>query len=176
MSEVWWGKESRAGTAPKKTQPPELMPASRQVVRREVLGRIKDFTPEWTNQRPDDAGVALTQLFGEQMESVLERLNRLPEKAFVEFLNLAGIQAAQASPAAALLEFEIADSSPQSVFVSKGFQVGAQPADGSSDVVIFETLRDLNAAPAKIAELIQSVGMAPTVAVMVGTSTGSAAP
>jgi predicted phage baseplate assembly protein len=153
MSEVWWGKESRAGAVSQKTQPPELMPASRQVVRRDVLARIKDFTPEWTNQRPDDAGVALTQLFGEQMEPVLERLNRLPEKAFVEFLNLAGMQAAQASPAAALLEFEIADSSPQSVFISKGFQVSAQPADGSSDVVIFETLRDLNAAPAKIAEL-----------------------
>jgi predicted phage baseplate assembly protein len=152
MSEVWWGKESRADSVQKKTLPPELMPASRQVVRREVLGRVRDFTPEWTNQRPDDAGVALTQLFSEQMEPVLERLNRLPEKTFVEFLNLAGIQAAQASPAAALLEFEISDNSPQSVFVSKGFQVGAQPADGSGDLVIFETLRDLNAAPAKIKE------------------------
>src|ERR1044072_2128243 len=152
MSEVWWGKESRAASAQKKTFPPELLPASRQLIRKEVLGRIKDFTPEWTNQRPDDAGVALTQLFSEQMEPVLERLNRLPEKTFVEFLNLAGVQAVQDSPAAALLEFEISDSSQQSVFVSKGFQVGAQPADGSSDLVIFETLRDLNAAPAKIAE------------------------
>ena len=152
MSKVWWGKESRNGV-PKKLFPPELAPSSRQVVRREVTSRIKDFTPEWTNQRPDDAGVALTQLFSEQMEPVLERLNRLPEKTFVDFLNLAGTQPLQASPAAALLEFEVSDSSPQSVFVNKGFQVGAAPADGSSDLVIFETLRDLNAAPAKIAEL-----------------------
>lgn len=153
MSKVWWGKESRTVPAPKKLFPPELLPASRQVVRGEVNSRIKDFTPEWTNQRPDDAGVALTQLFSEQMEPVLERLNRLPDKTFAEFLNLAGTQPLQASPAAALLEFEVSDSSPQSVFVIKGFQVGAQPADGSSDLVIFETLRDLNAAPAKIAEL-----------------------
>jgi predicted phage baseplate assembly protein len=153
MSEVWWGKESRAGAAAKKSFEPELAPASRQAVRREVIGRIKDFTPEWTNLRPDDAGIALTQLFSEQMEPVLERLNQLPDKTFVEFLNLAGTQPLQASPAAALLEFEVSDSSPQSVFVTKGFQVGAQPADGSSDLVIFETLRDLNAAPAKITEL-----------------------
>jgi predicted phage baseplate assembly protein len=153
MSDVWWGKESRAGAVPKKTLPPELAPASRRVVRSEVIGRIRDFTPEWTNLRPDDAGVALTQLFSEQMEPVLERLNRLPEKTFVDFLNLAGTQPLQASPAAALLEFEVSDSSPQSVFVSKGFQVGAAAADGSSDLVIFETVRDLNAAPAKIAEL-----------------------
>ena len=153
MSEVWWGKESRAVSAGKKTFPPELVPASRQVVRSELVRRIKDFTPEWTNLRPDDAGVALTQLFSEQMEPVLERLNRLPEKTFVEFLNAAGTQRLQASPAAALLEFEVSDSSPQSVFVNKGFQVSAPAADGSSDIVIFETVRDLNAAPAKIAEL-----------------------
>src|SRR6185295_1653758 len=135
MSNVWWGKESRAGTATKKIFPPELAPESRQVVRRELLGRIKDFTPEWTNLRPDDAGVALTQLFSEQMEPVLERLNRFPDKTFVEFLNVAGTQPLQASSAAALLEFEVADSAPQSIFVSKGFQIGAQPADGSSDLV-----------------------------------------
>src|SRR6185436_20198818 len=93
----------------------------------EVRARIRSFTPEWTNSRPTDAGIALTQLFGEQMEPVLERLNQLPDKTFVEFLNLAGISPLPASPAAALLEFEVSDTAPQSVFISKGFQVGAQP-------------------------------------------------
>src|SRR5262249_34702799 len=110
------------------------------------------FTPEWTNLRATDAGIALTRLFGEQMEPVLERLNRLPEKTFVEFLNLAGVQPLPASPAAALLEFQVVESAPQSVLVSKGVQVGAQPADGGGDLVVFETERDLLAAPAKIEE------------------------
>jgi len=154
MTDVWWGQEStRKGRVLRRVNPPELAPASRQFVRNEVVTRIRDFTPEWTNQRVDDAGVALTQLFSEQMEPVLERLNRIPEKTFVDFLNLAGTQPLPASPAAALLEFEISDSAPQSVFVNKGFQVGAQPATGSGDLVIFETTRDLNAAPAKIAEV-----------------------
>jgi hypothetical protein len=120
MTDVWWGQEStRKGRVLRRVNPPELAPASRQFVRNEVVTRIRDFTPEWTNQRVDDAGVALTQLFSEQMEPVLERLNRIPEKTFVDFLNLAGTQPLPASPAAALLEFEISDSAPQSVFVNK---------------------------------------------------------
>ncbi|MDQ1707810.1 MAG: hypothetical protein QOJ88_1021 [Pyrinomonadaceae bacterium] len=159
MSDVWWGKESRVGTGrlKRRSQPlpplPVLAPATRQDAGNEVRARVQSFTPEWTNLRPTDAGVALTQLFGEQMEPVLERLNRLPDKTFVEFLNIAGIRPLPASPAAALLEFEISDTAPQSVFLSKGFQVGAQPAEGPDDLVIFETERDLVAAPVKIVEL-----------------------
>lgn len=160
MSEVWWGKESRRNlqarlkrTDDSSAAQPELLPSSRQGVTDELRARTKNFTPEWTNQRATDAGVALTRLFGEQMEPVLERLNQLPEKSLVEFLNLAGVQPLQASPAAALLEFEVSESAPQSVLVSKGFQVGAQPADGKGDLVIFETEHDMFAAPAKIVEM-----------------------
>jgi len=155
MSEVWWGQESSddARDRIRQSDPPELISASRQDIRLELRARIKNFTPEWTNLRQNDAGIALTQLFSEQMESVLQRLNRFPDKTFVEFLNLAGVQPVQASPAAALLEFEVSENAPQSTFIARGFQVGAQPAEGSGDLVIFETERDLNAAPAKIAEM-----------------------
>ena len=159
MSVVWWGKETTGQASrlkrvgPPLPPEPELAAPSRQDVKKEVRSRIKSFTPEWTNLRPTDAGVALTQLFSEQMEPVLERLNRLPEKSFVEFLNIAGIRPLQPSPAAAFLEFEISDTAPQSVFIARGFQVGAQPAEGPDELVIFETERDLLAAPAKIVEM-----------------------
>jgi hypothetical protein len=133
-----------------------LLPAAREDVKKELLARIKNFTPEWTNLRTTDAGIALVGLFSEQMEPVLERLNRLPEKDFVEFLSLAGVKPLQASPAAALLEFEVSESAPQSILVSRGFQIGAQPA-GGGDLVVFETERDLNVTSAKIEEIhIQS--------------------
>lgn len=159
MSTVWWGRESVRGRPSLKqieeisAPQPELLPDSRRDVTNELRARIKTFTPEWTNLRPSDAGLALAQLFGEQMEPILERLNRLPEKSFVEFLSMAGVQPLQPSPAAALLQFEVSESAPQSIFINQGFQVSAQPANGNGDPVIFETARNLFVAPAKIAEI-----------------------
>ncbi|HMF54724.1 MAG TPA: putative baseplate assembly protein [Pyrinomonadaceae bacterium] len=165
MSQPWWGKEAGAQPGARMVtvkgstiKQPELATATRSAVARELRARIKFFTPEWTNQRSSDAGVALIRLFSEQAEPVLTRLNRFPEKAFIEFLNIAGVQTLPATPAKTVLEFSVSDSAPQSVLVSRGFQIGAQPAVGSGDMVIFETERDLYAAPAKIEEAYSQQG------------------
>ncbi len=159
MSGVWWGKEAGPHdlvrlkiVTGKLAQQPVLLPFLRQDVINELRTRINSFTPEWSNLRTTDAGLALVRLFGEQIEPVLERLNRLPEKALIEFLDIAGIQLLQALPAFALLEFQVSEKAPQSVFVNKGFQIGAQAADGGSDLVIFETEQNLLVTPAKIVE------------------------
>ncbi len=160
MTKPWWGKETTPeqtshivrGSGPSRQQP-ELVKSSRDSVSAEVRSRINSYTPEWTNLRPGDAGIALVQLFGEQTEPVLERINKLPEKSFVEFLRIAGVEPLTALSASAMLEFQVSDGAPQSVLVGKGFQVGARPADGEGDLVVFETERSLFAAPAKIAEM-----------------------
>jgi hypothetical protein len=66
----WWGKEAspaeRLHPAPSQAAPaawPELVTATRNAVFNEVSGRILSYTPEWTNQGPGDAGVALARLF-----------------------------------------------------------------------------------------------------------------
>jgi len=157
MTQPWWGKE--AGPDPKvKLAPlpgsslmqPELLAASRRAVVSELRSRISGFTPEWTNFRSGDAGAALVQLFGEQMEPVLERLNLLPNKSLVEFLNITGATNLSATPAEALLEFTINDSAPESVLIPRGFQVSAPPATGEGDAVVFETEFDFYGAPATI--------------------------
>ncbi|HKX30763.1 MAG TPA: putative baseplate assembly protein [Blastocatellia bacterium] len=160
MSAIWWGREfltprrARLKSSENQAPPqPELLPSSRREVIAELRDRIQHFVPEWTNRQASDAGMALLRLFGEQIEPVLERLNRIPEKAFVEFLNLAGVQPLPARPAEALLEFTVSDSSTQSVLVAAGFQVTAPPATGRGEQVVFETQRDLLAAPAVIKEI-----------------------
>jgi predicted phage baseplate assembly protein len=165
MTAPWWGKEASPSQVarivrakgPARTQP-ELASASLAAVVAEVNQCIESFTPEWTNRKTSDPGVALVRLFGEQTEPVLKRLNRLPEKAFVEFLSIAGIQPLPATAARTLLEFEVSDGASQSILVTRGFQVGAQPATGEGDLVVFETERVLFAAPAKIAEMFVKDG------------------
>ena len=121
MSQPWWGREAgpsrQAAMVPSsgvaRTQP-ELLPAGRAAVSAEIFERRAAFTPEWSDRRPTDAGVALVRLFGEQMEPILHRLNRLPEKALVEYLRVAGIQLLPATPAEVLLEVKVSEAATQS--------------------------------------------------------------
>ena len=154
MTIAWWGREATAGDVPALTGDgtPILHPGDHRAVADGVRARIPAYTPTWT-RRGDDAGEALVRLFGVQVEALLERLNRWPEKALVEVLVTAGIAQRPATPARAMVTFTVAPAAGRSVLVPAGFQVGAQP-EGGGDLVTFETDRDLVAAPASIAVLL----------------------
>ena len=150
MSGAWWGRESLNRTAPGPLDPPQLTPPGRAAVRAVVEARIAAFTPEWRRRTPGDAGDALLSLHGELAEPLLERLNRMPEKAFREYLRNAGYRRWRRARRATLT-FTVADTAPSSALIPPGFQVAASAADGSGGRVIFETETALYAAPGKIA-------------------------
>jgi predicted phage baseplate assembly protein len=156
-SEVWWGLEAEPGDRPPMVPgpgpagiQPELLTATRESVRAAIRARIRGFTPDWTNLARDDAGVALVRLFGTMAEPVLRRVNRLPEKALVEHLRIAGVQPLPATAAAALLEFTVSAAAGRSVLVPPGYQAGAAPAIGQGEQVVFETEHAVQATPATI--------------------------
>jgi predicted phage baseplate assembly protein len=120
----------------------------------EIQARIPTFSPAWSPAPADldDSGLAFLQLFGEQMEPVIQRVNRLPQKAQVEALRIAGLDPMPATPASVLLEFTILESAPGSAFIQAGFQVGGRATGGSGNLIIFESQDDLYATPAKIVQ------------------------
>ncbi|WP_426513864.1 baseplate J/gp47 family protein [Dactylosporangium sp. McL0621] len=66
---------------------------------REARERIARTCPEWTDLSVHDPGITLVEAFAHLTEVLLYRLNRVPEKTYVEFLNLLGV--ARRPPAAA---------------------------------------------------------------------------
>ena len=158
MSAAWWSPDSKHEPAALAADGvrPQLQPQTRKAVADALKTRIPAYTPEWTGRGAGDAGMALVRLFSEEMEPVLLRLNRVPDKALVEFLTIAGVAPLPASPSRALLQFEVANNAPQSVQVPERFQCSAR---SQGELVIFETERTLYAAPAKIAQVqLQSSG------------------
>ena len=162
MSAAWWGKERWDRILPAETTclvPGEWGPRPRLVAdtSREVVERLRrrrpDYAPDWSDPEEIDAGWALARLFGSQAAPVLKRLNRLPDKAMVEFLRLAGIQPEPARAAMAMVQFEVSQAARGSVLVAEGFQVGARPATGSGDLVVFETQHQLMATAAELEQL-----------------------
>jgi predicted phage baseplate assembly protein len=104
----------------------------------EVKRRIPRYAPEWTDLNDSDPGIALAQLFAWLAEMIIYRLNRVPEKNYLKFLELIGLQPTPATPARAELTFTLTSKEPEARLIPQGTQVSlADSADGGP--VIFET-------------------------------------
>ncbi|MEA2371768.1 MAG: hypothetical protein QOH12_2162 [Solirubrobacteraceae bacterium] len=149
-----WGRDIRLPDLPMVAAPvdgglePQLAEPTRQAVRGEVAGRIAAYTPEWTNRRPDDAGVALVRAYGTLAEAVNVRLNLAPRKLALEHLDIAGVRALEAQPAQAVLAIGVGPRAPAPVDVPAG---SAFVGPGAGVPMVIETLRDCQAVPGTLA-------------------------
>ncbi len=103
---------------------------------------IPRHVPEWTNHNVSDPGVALLELFAWMTESTIYRLNQVPDRWYVKFLELVGIRPYPAVPARTPLTFWLSAQPPEPVPVPKGTQVGTLQTDERPSVV-FTTEDDL---------------------------------
>lgn len=106
----------------------------------EAKRMIPSLTPEWTNHNLSDPGVALIEIFAWMSEQVIYRLNQVPERLYVDFLNLVGVQPFPASAAKARLTFWLAATPAEPVLVPCGTEVATA---GEGDPIIFATTEDL---------------------------------
>lgn len=113
----------------------------------ELRRRIPAYTPEWTDFNESDPGIALIEMFSWLADILVYRINQIPEKAYVKFLEMIGIQLALPAPAQAYLTFTVTSQSP--VRILGGTRVQASGA--SSGQVTFATVDDLYAAGSNVA-------------------------
>jgi len=117
--------------------PPNLDDRTWRDIVEQAKALIPRYTPEWTDHNPSDLGITLIELFAWIAESMIYRLNRVPEKNFIEFLNLLGITRDPATPASTFLTYRLAPGvSP--LTIPKGHQV-ATPQTETEPAIIFET-------------------------------------
>lgn len=102
---------------------------------------IPQYCPEWTNHNPTDPGITLIELFAWMMEMLLYRLNKVPDKNFIAFLELMGVRLQPPQPATSLLTFDVSDKTTYQV-IRAGTRIGTKPT-GDIPSVIFETSEDL---------------------------------
>jgi hypothetical protein len=109
------------------------------------LVRVKGWqrpTPQGPNTE-EDAGWALARIFGRMAELVVTRLNRLPDRNFLAFLDLIGTRLNPPQPARVPLTFQLAAGSPVDALVPAGTQAAALALEGEAEPALFETERDL---------------------------------
>jgi Baseplate J-like protein len=103
---------------------------------------------------PTGRSAALIGVFARLCEIVIERLNQVPQKNFLAFLDLIGAALEPPQPASVPLTFTLSAGSAVDAQVPQGTQVGAPPAPGEKDPVLFETELPLMVTAAQLASLL----------------------
>lgn len=123
----------------------------------EAKARIPRYTSEWTNFNVSDPGYTLLQLHAWLTETILYRLNKLPDLNYIKFLELLNVPQRPAVAARAELTFKLKDLSgdkdPLIILIPQNTQVGVDDPDLTEDL-IFETDRTLTALNAALATVI----------------------
>lgn len=88
-------------------KPPNLDDRRYADIVREARALIPQYCPEWTHLGDSDPGMTLVQLFAWMTEMTIFRLNRVPDKTYVHFLNFIGEERREAKPASVPLTFFI---------------------------------------------------------------------
>ena len=84
---------------------------------------IRQHCPEWTDLSPGDPGIVLLEAFAFLTETMIFRLNRIPEKAYIEFLRLIGVKLAPPSAAKVKLQFSVSKQQPQAIEIPRKTRV-----------------------------------------------------
>ncbi|UCF92831.1 MAG: putative baseplate assembly protein [Desulfobacterales bacterium] len=116
------------------------------VARADQLAKV--YTPDWT-PREGNPAQALIHLFGRLMEIVIDRLNRVPEKHFLAFLDAAGVTPLPPRAARAPVRFVLAAGATGDGFVPKATPLASAIKD--QPPVTFETEKDLIVIRAQLA-------------------------
>ncbi len=113
----------------------------------EVETLIQQYTsgvdgPGWQPGK-SDVGSALVRIFSRMAELVITRLNRLPDRNFLAFLDLIGVRLNPPQAARVPLTFLLAPGSPVDALVPAGTQAVAAALEGETEPPLFATERDL---------------------------------
>ncbi len=108
----------------------------------EAKKRIPHFCREWTDHNVSDPGVTLIELFAFMTESILYRLNQVPERHYIKFMEMLGITLKGPQPAKAPITFWLAAPQPTVVTIAAGTEVASTQTETERPIV-FTTDADL---------------------------------
>jgi predicted phage baseplate assembly protein len=109
--------------------------------------------PEWTDHNVSDPGVTLIETFAYLTDVLLYRLNRVPDRLYVKFLELIGLRMFPATGARVPVTFWLSTPPEAPFTVPQGTQATTAGTERLQPVV-FSTVADLEIVPTRLDGLV----------------------
>ncbi|MDX3588313.1 putative baseplate assembly protein [Streptomyces europaeiscabiei] len=114
---------------------------------------IQQRAPEWTDHNVSDPGVTLVETVAHMADQIVYRLNRVPEKNHLAFLDLVGITLFPPSAARTDVTFWLSAPQEEPVPLPVGTEVATLRTE-SEEAVVFATERELSVVPCELRYLV----------------------
>lgn len=108
----------------------------------ECRRRIPQLCPEWTDHNLSDPGITLIELFAWMSDLLLYRMNRVPERNYIKFLELMGVQLEAPRAAVTDVVLRLTAPQPETVRIPQGTSVATVRTE-TEEAVSFTTNEDL---------------------------------
>ncbi|GAA1948861.1 putative baseplate assembly protein [Amycolatopsis minnesotensis] len=116
---------------------------------------IQQRSPEWTDHNVSDPGVTLIETFAHMVDQLIYRLNRVPERNYLAFLDLLGVRLFPPTAARAAVTFWLSAPQAEPVVLRTGTEVSTMRGE-TEEGVSFATTDDLVVVPCSLAKLVTS--------------------
>jgi predicted phage baseplate assembly protein len=126
---------------------PNLDDRKFQEILDEARRLIPKFCPKWTDHNLSDPGITLLELFAWMTESLLYRVNQVPEKIYIKFLEMIGLKLDPPRPARATMTFYLSAQQPVEVTIPEGTETATMRTE-TAPAVVFSTEAPLTIRPA----------------------------
>jgi len=119
----------------------------------EAKKRIAASCPDWTDHNVSDPGITLVELFAWMTEMVLYRLNQVPEKNYIKFMELLGLRLREPESARTEVTFYLSSPQPETIVIPQRTEVATVRTETRASIV-FSTDRDMEVYPPIMTSLI----------------------
>jgi predicted phage baseplate assembly protein len=109
--------------------------------------------PEWTDHNVSDPGVTLIETFAYMTDQLLYRLNRVPDRNYVKFLELMGVRLFPPTAATTKVTFWLSAPQATPIVVPTGVEVATPRTEAASSAVAFTTTDKLDIVPSELASI-----------------------
>ncbi|MGE3621849.1 MAG: putative baseplate assembly protein [Acidimicrobiia bacterium] len=110
---------------------------------------VMERCPEWTDHNVSDPGVTLIETFAFMVDQLLYRVNQVPDRLYVKFLDLIGVQLFPPTPARTGITFWLSAPATDPIEIPTGTKAATRRTDGDEPVV-FATVEDLAVVPCSL--------------------------